>query len=307
MTFKSPFLEGTKAQNIINNYLDGTSNAFAPFPSPSQNPYVVGGTPFVPPSSQPTPDPTIPNCDELYPNEGRVYDPVLQACVLPEVAPDIQDGNGDDSSSELDPNQALFNQMKKDPTTIFGASNILSDYVLDTDDGNITLKFDPSIGKLPPIFGLGLLDTIFGGDNRRLANFTKGMQSYMDQGYGQYNNDGTYQIYTPEQYYNTVKDNQLGGLNDSGGASTMTVGQAVDSVMNPTPQSGTSEGSPIAQDLSGGLLGTAPLTTVDSQGNRSRNDTAYRAAVARNIERNKRNNPYGVSGFKEGVGFTRGR
>ena len=133
------------------------------------------------------------------------------------------------------------------------------------------------------------------------------MQTYVDAGYGQQLNNGTFQVFTPQQYYNTVRNNPLQGLNASGGASTMTVEQAVDSVMNPTPQSGTSEGSPIAQDLSGGLLGTAPLTTVDSQGNRSRNDTAYRAAVARNIERNKRNNPYGVSGFKEGVGFTRGR
>ena len=90
--------------------------------------------------------------------------------------------------------------------------------------------------------------------------------------------------------------------------------------MNPQPQvydpltgsdrssnANASSGSPIAEDLSGGLLYTRPLTSVDSSGNRTRNDNNYRAEVARNIERNKRNNPYGVSGFKEGVGFTRGR
>ncbi len=86
----------------------------------------------------------------------------------------------------------------------------------------------------------------------------------------------------------------------------MTVGQAVDSVMNPQPQDGSkSSGSPISEDMSGGLLGRTPLTSVDAQGNRTRNDTAYRAGIARNIERNKRN--FGNSKFKEGVGFIGGR
>ena len=283
----------SSSQAIIDKFLTGGFSTES-----TSNPYTVPVTPYVPPS---TPDPVTPDpCPE-----GYTFDSVLNVCVpIEEVATGDSSNNKD---PEVDPNKALFDKMKKDPSTIFGASNILDDYLIDDPNGNILLKFDPSVGSPPPIFGLNIFDFLTGGADRRQANFTKGMQSYMDQGYGQYNNDGTYQIYTPQQYFNTVKDNQLGGLNASGGASTMTVGQAVDSVMNPTPQSGTSEGSPIAQDLSGGLLGTAPLTTVDSQGNRSRNDTAYRAAVARNIERNKRNNPYGVSGFKEGVGFTRGR
>ena len=55
----------------------------------------------------------------------------------------------------------------------------------------------------------------------------------------------------------------------------MTVGQAVDSIMNnnsPTAE-GTGSGK-IAKDLTGGLLGTSPLTSVDSSGNRVRNDDA---------------------------------
>ena len=312
MTF-TPFLQGTKAQGIIDNYLNNTAGGLPPFPSPSTNPYIVDSTPYIPPAAQPTPDQpdtSIPNCDELYPGEGRVYDPVLQACVLPDVA---SDGN---ERQEFDRDEMLFRQMQRDPSTPFGASNLLDDYQIDSRGGdNIFLRFDPEVNRPGAGFPLGfnilgqLADSFTGGPNRRQNTFNAATQTLADLGYGQQLNNGTFQVFNPQQYFNTVKDNQLGGLNASGGASTMTVGQAVDSVMNPVPAIGPSEsgGSPIAEDLSGSLLFTSPLTSVDSSGNRTRNDTAYRAEVARNIERNKRNNPYGVSGFKEGVGFTRGR
>ena len=86
MAYQSPFFEGTQAQGIINNYLNNMPGGLPPYTTPSTNPYLVDSTPFVPPAAQPTPDPTVPNCEELYPGEGRVYDPVLQACVIAEVA-----------------------------------------------------------------------------------------------------------------------------------------------------------------------------------------------------------------------------
>ena len=95
----TPFLQGTQAQSIINDYL-GSGGFNQPFPSPSVNPYIVESTPFIPPAAQPTPDTpdtNIPNCDELYPGEGRVYDPVLQACVLPEME---TQGDGDNNTPE---------------------------------------------------------------------------------------------------------------------------------------------------------------------------------------------------------------
>ena len=97
----TPFLQGTKAQGIIDNYLNNTAGGFPPFPSPSTNPYIVDSTPFIPPAAQPSPEtPGVdtPNCDELYPGEGRVYDPVLQACVLPEME---SQGDGDDNNMLL--------------------------------------------------------------------------------------------------------------------------------------------------------------------------------------------------------------
>lgn len=98
MAFTSPFFQGTQAQGIINNYLNNQAGGLPPYTTPSTNPYRVDVDPFVPPASQPTPDTpdsNMPNCEELYPGEGRVYDPVLQACVLPE-----SEGDGDDNTPE---------------------------------------------------------------------------------------------------------------------------------------------------------------------------------------------------------------
>ena len=96
MAFTSPFFQGTQAQGIINNYLNNQAGGLPPYTTPSTNPYRVDVDPFVPPASQPTPDTpdsNMPNCEELYPGEGRVYDPVLQACVLPEMESQGDDNN----------------------------------------------------------------------------------------------------------------------------------------------------------------------------------------------------------------------
>lgn len=298
----------SSAQDIINNFLSGGYSSQA-----QANPYRVDVDPFRPPTDTPDEDdksPTDP-CPE-----GYIYDPVIKSCVPIDESEQSSDGNNETPTAD----ELRYNQMKRDNSTIFGASNTLDDYLIDTrGSDDILLRFDPSIGSPPPIFGLGLLDTLFGGSKRREDKFNEAMQTYTDAGYAKKRNDGTFQVYNPQQYYNTVQSNPLQGLNASGGASTMTVGQAVDSIMNPTPQvydpltgsfrssNASSSGSPIAQDLSGGLLGTSPMTTVDSQGNRERNDAVYRSNVAKNIERNKASSPYGTSGFKEGFGFTRGR
>ena len=329
MAYQSPFFEGTQAQGIINNYLNNMPGGLPPYTTPSTNPYLVDSTPFVPPAAQPTPDPTVPNCEELYPGEGRVYDPVLQACVIAEVAPENTGDN--DRPEEMDRDQMMYNQMLKDSSTPFGASNILDDYLIDSRGGDNTfLRFDPEVNRLGAGMPLGFnilgqfADSFTGGPNRRQNTFDAATKTLADLGYGQQLNNGTFQVYNPQQYFNTVKNNSAGfGTN-------MNINQAVDSVMNLVPTTGSdnsvvregednsvvregevrsfkTSGSPIAEDLSGGLLYTRPLTSVDSSGNRTRNDNNYRAEVARNIERNIRNNPYGVSGFKQGVGFTRGR
>lgn len=296
----------SSAQDVINNFLSGG------YGSQSQaNPYRVDVDPFRPPVSD-TPEEDDKSPTDPCP-EGYIYDPVIKSCVP------IEQGSSD-RPDEPDREQMMFDQMKRDNSTIFGASNTLDNYLIDTKGGDdILLKFDPSVGAPPPIFGLGLLDTLLGGAKRREDKFNEAMQTYTDAGYGQQLNNGTFQVFTPQQYYNTVKDNPLnnrtnpfggylGENQDFNNNPVMTVGQAVESVMNPQPQQGSSSGSPIAKDMSGGLLGRSPLTTKDSSGNiTGRDDTAYKAAIARNIERNKANSQGGTSGFKVGFGFTRGR
>ena len=284
----------SSAQDIINNFLSGGYSTQA-----QANPYRVDVDPFRPPVSD------TPEEDDKLPTDpcpdGFIYDPVMKRCMR------IEETKSDDNDKDpFDPTKALLDRMKKDPTTMFGASNILDDYITEGLGEGTFLKFDPSVGKLPPIFGLGIIDFLTGGNKRREDRFNDAIKFMQDNAYGQTVGNDLFQVFTPQQYYRNVSGNLLDpNAERTPQGQNITVGQAVESVMNPTPQSGTSQGSPIAEDMSGGLLGRTPLTSVDSQGNRSRNDTAYQAAVARNIERNKKN--FGTSGFKEGLGFTRGR
>jgi len=101
MAFTSPFFQGTQAQGIINSYLN--AGGFSqPYTTASTNPYKVDVTPYVPPAAQPTPDTPndIPNCEEMYPGEGRIYDPVLQACVLPNMSPEANDSGSDKNNMD---------------------------------------------------------------------------------------------------------------------------------------------------------------------------------------------------------------
>ena len=287
----------SSAQDVINNFLSGGYGSQA-----QANPYRVDVDPFRPPVSD-TPDEDDKSPTDPCP-EGYIYDPVIKSCVP------IEQGSSD-RPDEPDREQMMFEQMKKDPSTVFGASNILDDYLIDTKGGgDILLKFDPNIGKLGAgslnpllLLGGGLLDSAFGGAERREKTFNDAIKTYLDAGYGQQLNNGTFQVFTPQQYYNTVKDNLLGNSPEY----PLTVGEAIDSVIDRTDRptaKGIGSGK-IAEDLTGGLLGTSPLTSVDSSGNRVRNDDVYRSNIAKNIERNKRN--FGYSRFKEGFGFTGGR
>lgn len=283
----------TSAQDIIDNFLSGGYSTEA-----QANPFRVNVDPFVPPVDPDDDSPTVDPCPE-----GYAYDPVMKRCMPIE---EEQESGGGDDDSPFDPTKALLDRMKKDPTTGFGASNILDDYVTQGLGEGTFLKFDPSVGKPPPFFGLGLLDTILGGDKRRQNLYNDAIKFMQENQLGQNVGNNMFQIFTPQQYYRNVSGNLLdpnATMTPSG--ENITVGQAVESVLNPQPQSGESSGSPIAQDLSGGLLYTSPLTSVKSDGTRVRNDDAYRAAVARNIERNKKD--FGTSKFKVGLGFTSGR
>jgi len=225
----------SSAQDVINNFLSGGYGSQA-----QANPYRVDVDPFRPPTDTPDEDdksPTDP-CPE-----GYIYDPVIKSCVP------IEQGSSD-RPDEPDREQMMFEQMKKDPSTVFGASNILDDYLIDTKGGgDILLKFDPNIGKLGAgslnpllLLGGGLLDSAFGGAERREKTFNDAIKTYLDAGYGQQLNNGTFQVFTPQQYYNTVKDNLLGNSPEY----PLTVGEAIDSVIDRTDR-------PTAQGIGSGV------------------------------------------------------
>ena len=85
----------------------------------------------------------------------------------------------------------------------------------------------------------------------------------------------------------------------------VTVGDAVEQLRQASKAS-EGGGAPIAEDLSGSLLYTTPLTTKDDSGNRIRNEAAYRAALARNVKANPTKFRSNVGGTGR-AGFIGGR
>jgi len=265
----------SSAQDIINNFLSGGYASQA-----QANPFRVDVDPFRPPVDTPEEDksPTDP-CPE-----GYIYDPVIKSCVP------IQDVSSDsDTSDEKDPN-AIIRQMEKDPTTGFGASSILDDYITQGLGEGTFIKFDPNIGRLgtgsiSPLLAIGggLLDSLTGGANRRENLYNDALQYMMDNQYGKKVGSDLFKFYNPREYYNQVSRDMV-DPQEQMESQNMTVGTAVEQMMRNEPSEG--GGSPIAEDLSGGLLYTSPLTSKDSSGNRTRNDDAYRAALARNVKAN---------------------
>jgi len=271
----------TLNQAIIDKFLSGgfTSDSTA-------NPYTVPVTPYVPPS-----DPTIPDCGALFPDENRVYDPLTKSCVLvPEEIVEATGDSSDDQSPEIDPTQAILNRMKNDPNTGFGSSSILDDYITQGLGQGTFIKFDPNVGRLGagsinPFmnFGGGLLDAMFMQPQRRENKYNDALKFMMDNQYGEKVGNDLFKFYNPQQYYNQVSSGRVDPKNRME-SQNMTVGTAVEQMMRNEPSEG--GGSPIAEDLSGGLLYTSPLTSVDSSGNRTRNNDAYRASLARNVKAN---------------------
>ena len=316
MAFTSPFFQGTQAQSIIDNYrVAGGYNQS--FPSPSTNPYRVNSSAFVPPSSQPEPDPDIPDCNEAYPGEGRVYDPVMNACVLPEVST-LPEGNGREETQNN--SDRMYNEMARDVTDPYGAGNEIDKYFESEDAYGKYYNFDPSVGEPPPIFGLGLLDKLFGGPERREDRFRTAVETinnqtsfknrppyYVDtiwpylnnplgtnpfmfgqvlnsngvlkKGYSkkEYDDLGEiYQMFSPEKYLDRVGSTNVLGNNQS------TVNDLLRSMENAESNRSNQQGTPIAVDMTGSTLTGNSLRNDDG----SRNDTNYKATVAKNIGRN---------------------
>lgn len=192
-------------------------------------------------------------------------------------------GDGEYQGPEIDKAKAAVEKMKKDPTTGYGASSILDDYITEGIGKGTFLSFDPSIGRLgagslSPFMNIGgaILDPLLGLPKRREDLYNQAIDFMLKNQYAKKLGEDIFKVFSPQEYYNQVMKDQV--------TKDILVGQAVEQMVKNQGSEG--GGAPIAEDLSGGLLYTQPLTKEDSSGNRTRDDSAYRAALARNVKAN---------------------
>ena len=223
-----------------------------------------------------------------------------------------QGGDGGDQGPEIDRAKAAVAQMAKDPTIGYGASSILDDYITPGLGEGTFISFDPSVGRLGasainPLMNIGgaILDPILGLPKRREDLYNKALEFMLENKYGTKLGSDLFKFYSPTEYYNKVRADLIDPQQRMEATRGVTVGDAV-TALRAASTSGEEGGAPIAEDLSGGLLYTSPLTTETKGGNRVRNEAAYRAALARNVKANPTKFRKNVGGTGK-AGFIGGR
>ena len=298
------FLQSQKAQDIISQYLD------KPYQTPPDiNPIFDLRSPGqeFPPLNPPvatTPDLVIDPCPPGYQLIDGVCQPIDQ---FGGEMPETGGGGDDDNIDTRSESRKLFDEMKNDPTNMFGATRFLDRYEIGEDEfGNPIYSFDPSKGS-----GFGLLkglDYLTGGGKRREEKFNQAINTILSQtqnqdifgnlnplAFGRQSGD-IFTMYNPQQYLDQTKDVVLQQTNQQ----PVTMGDMIGSLNTGTASQVQSQGTePV--DIRG-----SSLVIQDDGGTRRRDDTAYQSAVAKNIARNIANT--GSSGFSTTLGgFTRGR
>lgn len=336
----TPFFQGTDAQNVINNYLGTGSTATTPMQQQDMNQYGVFRNPYSPEgfyanetdvNPKPAFTPPVvdengnPQCDNA---NGYYYDVATNSCKLIES----QSSNNDNDDGFFDTrteDQKTYDRMASDVTDPYGSSNEIKKYFNEAKSdasvsGDKYYDFDPRLKVNTPFLGFNLLaqglDAFTGGQNRRTNRFNTAVQTMLNQTandkiYGQGNNpfafgtmvgDNNLRMYSPQNYLDRVGNLAVTGNQGS------TVNDLLNSMQeaenrrkvydSATGQTFTPQGATITTDNSGQTITGSPLRKSDG----TRDDTAYRSAVAKNIARNVAN--FGVSNFDKNLGgFTRGR
>ena len=163
------FLQSQKAQDIISQYLD------KPYQTPPDiNPIFDLRSPDqeFPPLNPPvatTPDLVIDPCPPGYQLIDGVCQPIDQfGGEMPSETTGGGDNENIDTRSE---SRKLFDEMKNDPTNMFGATRFLDKYEMGEDEfGNPIYSFDPKKGVFP-FFGIPFIDSLTGGGKRREEKF----------------------------------------------------------------------------------------------------------------------------------------
>jgi hypothetical protein len=297
------FMQSQKAQQIIADYLD----------KPYQTPPAINpifdlrepGQEFPPLNPPVQTDPVVDPCPPGYQLIDGVCQPIDQfGGDMPNEVTGGGDNENIDTRSE---SRKLFDDMKNDPSNMFGATRFLDKYEIGEDEfGNPIYSFDPKKGVFP-FFGMSLIDTLTGGGKRREDKFNQAINTILSQtqnqdvfgnlnplAFGKQSGD-IFTMYNPQQYLDQTKDVVLQQTNQQ----PVTMGDMIGSLDTGTASQVQSQGTePV--DVRGSSL------VITDDGVRRRDDTAYQSAVAKNIARNIANT--GSSGFSTKLGgFTRGR
>ena len=329
----TPFMQGTDAQSVINNYLGQNVSASTPMSPMDMNQYGVFRNPY-------SPEGFYANETDMYPVEsytapviddegiptcqaGYVYDEILKQCVYVGYEEPNQNSGRDDSQEDTrTDSQKMYDEMKKDLSNPFGAMNFMNKYESGVDaDGNPIYTFNPNKGVLP-FLGISLFDKFTGGPKRREEKFGQAMNTLIDQTKSKFFEDNPlafgkgggdlFTLYSPENYLNQVRDVMIDdGLNQA------TVGTMLDSVgnakqgVNITDTEGNVVYQTPTRQVNSGQQGTEISRNLGSllKDDGKRDNTAYQSAIAKNIARTLSGSPHSTgSGFSTTLGgFYKGR
>jgi len=304
-----PFMQSSTAKDIIANNKDEyayNTNSAGMFRNPM---YDIRTQQELAGELDPTALYPNPITDTIYPNEpepdpyacglGETYDPYLQKCVP--IVDDLDNSRDREETKTF--SERAYDRMARDVTDPYGAGNEIDKYFESEDADGKYYNFDPSVGAPPPIFGLGLLDKLFGGPERREDRFRTAVDTIYDQtsfknrppyyvkgpwpylnnplgtnpfAFGQVLDSNLYQMFSPEKYLDRVGSTKVLGNNQS------TVDDLLRSMENAESNRSNQQGTPIAVDMTGSTPTGNSLRNDDG----SRNDTNYKATVAKNIGRN---------------------
>lgn len=270
----------------------------------------------LPPGSR-FPNPQLPTQPPAEDTPEEPFDPcppgyqLIDGVCQPDTMFDRGSSDGD-GGPEIDKSKAAVAKMAKDPTIGYGASSILDDYIVPGLGEGTFIKFDPNVGKLgsgsiSPFLNIGgaFLDSIFNSPLKRENLYNQALDFMLENKYGKKVGNDLFKFYSPTEYFNQVAGDVIYPQGNRQGATGVTVADAVQQLQQAS-QTSEGGGAPIAEDLTGGLLYTSPLTTETSDGKRVRNEPAYRAALARNVKANPTKFRSNVGGTGR-AGFIGGR
>ena len=321
----TPFMQGTEAQSVISDYLGGKLNSKTNVNSAGnfRNPLYDLRTEQ---ENAGTLDPSA-----LYPNpqidfsvpEEEIIDPCQEGFMLVDgicqpietFGQSLYTGDDKDNDTVVDTrteSQKMYDEMKKDTSVPFGANRELEKYSVGFDEnGNEIFEYKKKPFR-PTLFGL--FDTITGGNARRENRYNDAMSTILGQTQSDFypnanpfafgNQMGNqFTKFSDQNYLDRVQDEIVKGSNQGA-----TMGDLLGSVGQGT--------APINQGGQG--TQTSDNSNYMMQDNGRRDDTAYEAAIAKNIARNlsnrdsttgqKKSTASTGSGFSKSLGgFYKGR